>query len=287
MPSFRFLSVHSFALLLASIAMLVGPAANAQPAVLKVGVLPNLSARVILASYQPFRTYLERELGQPVEILTATDFRDYHARTMKLEYDIVVTAANLGRLAQLDGGLVPLAIYEPPIPALAVTSKARPVRSAQELRGKTLGLANPQSLVALRGFAWLRSEGLARGEDYQTVQVRNDDSLGQLLRSGDVPLAIMSAGEFRQIPEAVRAELEVFSEFARVPGFLVLASSSMSTLLAARVRQALLGFPETAEGKQFAQLAGVRGIRAHTDAELESLNPYIDATRAGLTAPRP
>ena len=81
---------------------LTGPTwAQPASAALSIGVLPNVSARVLLASYQPMREYFERALRQPVTIVTAPDFRAFAANSLKGEYDIVVTAPNLGRVMQL------------------------------------------------------------------------------------------------------------------------------------------------------------------------------------------
>lgn len=110
------------------------PRANAQA--FQIGVLPNVTARVILTNYRPMREYLAEELGRPVEVTTAPDFREFHARTMAGAYDLVVTAANLARVAQLDARLELLAGYDPPIPALLVMRKDSPVGTLDALRGR-------------------------------------------------------------------------------------------------------------------------------------------------------
>lgn len=258
--------------------------ASGEAQALKVGVLPNVSVRVILTNYKPLREYLARELKSAVEIVSAPDFAAYHARTQQGDYDIAVTAANLGRLAQLDHGHRPIAIFEPGIPALAIVLKSNPPASLHDLRGKTLALSNPQSLVALRGFAWLAEQGLQRDAHYRTVHVRNDDSLGRVLDSGEAPLAIMSAGEFRAIAPSMRDKLEVWNEFARVPGFLVIAKPTMPPAQQSRIQALLHAFIASDEGKDYGGLTGVRAIRAVADDELKSIDPFIAETRAGLRA---
>ena len=258
------------------------PVARAQGAPLKVGVLPNVSARVIFAQYQPVRAYLEAQLQQAVEIQTAPDFKTFHARTRSGEYDVVVTAANLGRLAQLDHQWLPLAIYDPQIPGVLVRIKGASPGGPAALKGKRLALSNPQSLVAMRGYAWLSEAGLRKDLDYTPILARNDDSLGTLLSSPDTPYAIMSMGEFRSIPEGTRANLEIETEFARVPGFVVMHSPAMPAALAARVTAAFLSLGDAPQGKQFFDLSGFRAVRAPQRVELESLDPFVAATRAAL-----
>lgn len=247
-----------------------------------IGVLPNVSARVILRNYQPMQAYFASELKRNVEIATATDFRAFSAATLRGDYQMVVTAANVGRVAQLDGKWEPLAIYEPPIPALLVAAADNSNTSVAQIKGKSLALANPQSLVALRGLQWLREQGMQEGRDFKVVLAGNDDSLGTMIRSSEAPLAMMSLGEFRQIGEATRSTLRIVTEFARVPGFLVMANPRLGNAERQQLRSLVLGFPKSEGGKSFAALAGVANIREVTGAELGALDAFVAQTRSGL-----
>ncbi len=249
---------------------------------LTLGVLPNVSARLILSAYQPMREHFERALQRPVEVVTAPDFRTFSQRTLEGAYDVVVIAPNLGRVAQLDAGWEPLAIYEPRIPAIAVALKDNRDDSPSQLRGKALALANPQSLVALVGLEWLRAQGLQVGRDFRTVLAANDDSLGTLLRSGEAPLAVMSQGEFNAKPAAMRENLRVVSVIARVPGFLVMGNPRLPPELRQRVRTLMLGFPATEDGRRFFSLSGFANIRAVEEADLRFVDPYNETTRQSL-----
>ena len=261
--------------------VLIG-SALAQSATLRVGVLPNVSARVIFAQYQPMRTFLEVEMAQPVEILTAPDFKTFQARTGGGDYDMVITAANLARLAQVDYKWVPIALYDPPIPGVLVRVKGGNLGGPSALKGKKLALANPASLVAMRGYGWLAERGLVKGVDYTPVLARNDDSLGTLLASADTPYAIMSMGEFRMIPEATRNGLEIETEFARVPGFVLMHSPALPPPRAALLRAAVLRLGSSSLGARFFELSGFRAVRPPQPMELEALDPYVAPTRAAM-----
>ena len=171
---------------------------------LEIGVLPNISARVLLAQYQPMREYLAREMQRPVQVSTAPDWKAFHERTLGLEYDVVVTAPHLARLAQADRGYVPLLSYDPNIKGLLVFASARPLKGVADLSGKTLVLSNPQSLVTLRGMQWLAKSGLQRDKDFKTITTPTDDSVGNVLVRGDAIAGMVSAGEYRAIPDASR-----------------------------------------------------------------------------------
>ena len=263
---------------------LVAPVAQAQKVepTFTIGVLPNISARLILASYQPMRDYFERELRRSVDIATAADFRQFTERTLRGDYQLIVTAPNLGRVVQLEASWDPLAMYEPRIPALLVALADNPDSSPVQLRGKALALANPQSLVALAGMQWLRGQGLQEGSDYRITLAANDDSLGAVLRSGEAPLAIMSGGEFRAKPESVRKLLRVVGEITQLPGFLVMANPRLPESEKQRLKALILAFPQTEEGRRFFGLSGFSNIRPVLESELKGLDPYVEQTRKGL-----
>jgi len=259
--------------------------ARAQPAPLQFGVLPNLSARVIVESYQPFRTYLERRLGRAVEIVTAPSFKAYHANLMAGKYDLAVTAANLGRLAEIDAGHHVFAIYEPPIPGIVAVLRAKQIKSPAELRGKVLALANPQSLVAMKGMEWFAAQGLHAGTDFTTLHARNDDSLAQVLGSGEAPMAMMSLGEFRAIREELRKDLEILVELVRVPGFLALTGNHIEKSLAASIRDAVIELARHPEGEEFFRRSGFKAIRAVEQTELATLDSVLAETRRLMSQP--
>lgn len=258
------------------------PLATAQTTPLQLGVLPHVSARVLLTNYQPLRTHLEAALGRAVEVVTASNFKDFHERSTAGSYDVAITAANLGRVAHADGRLSTVAIFEPRIPGLFVMHKERPLKQIEELRGKAVAVANPRSLVVLKGLGWLKERKLIVGQDFKLEHAANEDSLGQLLRSGEAPFAMMSMGEFRAIAAELRERLEVFTEFAKVPGFFVQLKTMLPAGEADRLRAALFGFSASDAGRQFAATTGTQQIRAIQDADIRELDDVVEETRLAL-----
>jgi phosphonate transport system substrate-binding protein len=274
---------HGLRWLLLAFALTAGAAPAQSPQKpLVMGVLPNVSARALLTMYQPFRDYLQETLKSPVEIATAADFRSFSTETKSGSYQLVVTAANLGAMHQIDDKWRPVAIYDPQIPGILVSAAGNANNSVDQLRGKLLAVGNPQSLVVFRGLQWLRERGLEEGRDFRLTRSANEDSLGTLIRSGEAPLAMMSMGEFRAISENGRKELRVHTEFARVPGFLVMASPAMPAPQLEAISRAVLEFPDTEQGREFFKRSGFSGIRTLKAGELEALTPFVAPTRNAL-----
>ena len=274
---------HGLRWMLLAFALTVGSAtAQTQQKPLVMGVLPNVSARALLTMYQPFRDYLQDTLKSPVEIVTAADFRSFSTETKSGGYQLVVTAPNLGAMHQIDDKWRPVAIYEPQIPGILVSAAGNLNNSTDQLRGKLLAVGNPQSLVVLRGLQWLRERGLEEGRDFRLTRSANEDSLGTLIRSGEAPLAMMSMGEFRAISENGRKELRIHTEFARVPGFLVMANPALPAPQLEAISRAVLEFPNTDQGRDFFKRSGFSGIRALKAGELDALKPSVNPTRNAL-----
>jgi phosphonate transport system substrate-binding protein len=162
--------------------------------------------------------------------------------------------------------------------------KDRPVRDAAELRGKTLALSNPQSLVALRGFAWLEARGLVRERDFRTLHARNDESLAQLLSTGEAPLAMMSRGELMAVHPDLRGRIEEMTEFARVEGFVLLTARALAGPESQALRDAVLALPQSEDGREFMRRAGVQAVRALAAGDMAALDDTVAATRGFMSA---
>lgn len=276
-----FIHAAAWIVALLPIASMAQPSAVSGRQSFAIGVLPNISARVLLPQYQPWAEHFSRELGRKAEVVTAANFRAFAEATRRGDYDLIVTAPNLGRLAQVDSLWAPLASYEPRIPALLVASVSNRENAPAQIKGKSLALANPQSLVALAGIQWLEQQGV-RAADYKVAQVANDDSLGTLLVSGEAPLAMMSGGEFRAKPEAMRKSLRIVTEMAQLPGFMVMANPALPVAERAKLRELVLAFPGTEAGARFLAASGFTGIKPVDERDLKFLDAFTDTTRRSL-----
>jgi len=253
--------------------------ASAQPEPLQLGLVPNISPRVLFEHNRPLRLYLERRLGRPVELVTAPDFRVFHQRTLAGAYDLAVTPAHMARLAQLDAGHVPLVSYAPGIACLVVTAKESGVNGIGDLRGRAITLANPLSLVALHGQQWLGAHGLRAEQDYRITRVRADDSAASMLVRGESAAALLSAGELRAIPEKLRERVAVLSPCGEVQSFVAVASARLPAQLRESLRGALIAFPAAPEFADFSAATGFKGMAAVDDAMLRTLDVLAPATR--------
>lgn len=247
---------------------------NAQSAPLVVGVLPTLSPRVLINNYQPIRLYLEQTLKRPVALVTAKDFTTFHKSTMAGDYDIVVTAAHLGRLAQVDAGYLPMATYKSVNRALLMTSKASPLKSIRDLRGQTVATLDRFALIAGQARVWLQEQGLHERLDYQLLEASNNNSAGYSVLSGESTLAIISPAGWKQVPADIRDGLQVYATLPPLPSLMWLTSPHLSREIP-HLKSVLLAFsPGIPQGKQFFEVTGYQGMREVLPEEMKSLDIY-------------
>ena len=258
------------------------PAAG-EPDTLVIGVLPNISAAMLMAQYEHMKHYLERLNSQNIKIVTSANFKAFFDSMMNGEFDLAVSAPHFARVAQLDRGLIPLVIYEPRINAVFVTPADKPLASAQDVRGGAVAFANPQSLVAMYGQRWLGQQNLQAGKDYDVKGPRTDLGVGRLLLSGEASAAIMSGGEFRSLPADESSRLVVAETFARIPNFIVLGNPRLDRRLLTKLKGQLKGFiSEGADGSAFASATGISGISDVDETQLRELDAYAEQTRRAM-----
>lgn len=263
--------------------LMISPWANAAGNALEVGVLPNVSARVLISQYEPMQSYLTQRLDQTVTVSTAPDWREFYQRVKRGEYQVVIAAANVARLMEVDLGYKPILAYDPKIPALLIAAKGANTNPAALLKGKNIAMANPASLVVFEGVNWLAKLGLESGRDFQMSVVRRDDSVGSAVVRGESAAGILSMGEFRSHPEALREQLMIVTTMAEVASFVVSVGKEMPADKVNQLRAALLTFSQNSEeGKQFFQRSGFRAISPVSERELTALDAYVEKTRKAL-----
>lgn len=241
---------------------------------LQIGILPTLSARVLIKNYHLVQVYLERELKRPVELTTAPDFRTFHFNTIEGKYDVVVTAAHLARLAQTEAKYAPLVCYKAANRAVLVEARDQPLGSIRDLKGKTLATGDRNALIVSQVLTYLQEQGLRQGIDYTLLETPTHSSAVYSAQSHASVLAVTSPSGFKNIPDVIKDNVKVFATLSALPSMMWMAHPRMASEVPA-LKAALLGFTDNVkEGRQFFEVTGYIGMRAITNDEMKQLEPY-------------
>jgi phosphonate transport system substrate-binding protein len=134
---------------------------------LTFGVFPYVSRGQLMELHTPLKRYLEKQLQQPADMITAPDFVEFMARTQQGEYDLVLTALHLGRLAETRGGYLRVAKTGYQVHGIFLARKDSGIRSLADLKGKTIMLAQPISIIYQMGVQELIRNGLVPDDHWQ------------------------------------------------------------------------------------------------------------------------
>jgi phosphonate transport system substrate-binding protein len=254
----------------------VGAAENA-PA-FRIGIAPHTSARVIIEMYQPLRLYLEKALGRPVEIVTASDFTEFARRGLQQQYDLAVTTGHQARLLETDAGYAPMLTYKTEFKAVVLVASNATYQEPKDLANTTVIGLSPSSLVTIWGQHWLHRNSVA-GVTIRYVSA--SDSVAQLVLSGEGSAGMTSLANFQNLQPAIRERLRILGESQPLAGRVYLLNKSQAAIRG-KVDAALWAFAETPEARQYFnkyQLGGYRKLEAR---ELFEMTPYANEVRQAL-----
>ena len=254
-----------------------GPAAP-----LPVVLAPFLSPASLLALYRPLREHLERALQRPVEMFTAKDFRSLAEETRRGEHRVVQLPAHLARLATLDWGCQLLAAPAVPVTVVVGVKDGGPVRSAADLRGRSVGMLDPLSLTATVGRRWLEVQGVAA--QVRVVPMASVNSALFALDRDEIAAFVAADTQLLTLPPSTPRGERVLASIGDIPGPLWLAGPPLPAHERVALRAALESYlPDPT----VAQTAANSRQGPLSETRLRRLDAYAAIARQALVAPVP
>lgn len=267
---------------LAILVTLPGAARSAE-APLTLGVFPYVSRGQLMDYHTPLKLYLEKQLQRPVDMVTAPDFAEFMARTQRGEYDLVLTAPHLGRLAEARDGYIRVAKTGHQVYGIFLARKDSGIHSIADLKGKTIMMAQPISIVYQMGADALRQNGLVPGKDVTIIGSRTHNNALYAPARKESDASVTGLVLWDNAEPDVRAQLIEIGRTQGVPGFMLMANKRLSPALIKRIQSAVLDLHNTSEGKAYFDVTEFKFFEKIDDKTMKQLEPY---TRV-LTEPAP
>ena len=254
---------------------------SAQAETIRIGIIPYLTPSVLMDLFQPLRLQLQKDLGQPVELFTAPDVRSFARRTLKPDFDIIITAAHQARLAQQESGYRPLAHFTGPLHAAVIVSRDSKLKQLDDLRGKRIAMTDRSILVNIVMTKIFGDLGLGEKDFY--FQPANSQNTALIsVAQGHSDAAVIAHFTLDQSPEEQRNAVRLIYRSPRLPNVTLLASAKLPAPLRERIRSSLLALPSTADGADFLEKSRFHGIQATDENFMRGLDPYLKETRKQL-----
>jgi phosphonate transport system substrate-binding protein len=261
--------------------------ASADNIPIEIGIIPTLSTRTILTTYQPLREHLEEQIRKPVVLVTAPDYQTFIERTQRGEYRYVVTAPHFARLAQTEAGYVPMVRVKRELRGILVTRADSSIKTIHDLRGKIVSTPENYAVVTMLGLQLLRKHGLEPGK---TVTLRAHASFNSAVLSvqnGESDAAFTAQTALNQMPKETQSALRTIASTNAVSHNMYLASKKVPPKEVEQMTRLLLEFAaDKPRGVPFFEQTGFLGYVRPTAAELKHLDPYVQELKQLLAKPK-
>jgi phosphonate transport system substrate-binding protein len=230
--------------------------------------------------------HFEKDLGRAVDLYSAPSIRTHVERIVRPDYDIVFTAPHMGRLAQLDGGYVPIGSFERPLTGVISVRNDGPIKSLDQLRGKTVAINDRLVLNSILTLKDLEKRGIGL-RDLVIVPAASQNSALLSVAAGDVDAAITVNFAIGQIPPERQGELRILFQTEEVPGMpstLILVHPAMPARDRQRLEASLMSFAATGEGKRFLLASRYKNVVRAVPQDVRKLDIYLPELRRLLAA---
>ena len=267
---------------LVAVVMLVPSALQAEPKSdrpLVLGVFPYISASQMMEQLSPLCKRLEDALGKKVAMVSAPGFLSFVDRTARGEYDLVLTAAHMGRLAQKRNGWKLLVQSGQKTAAVLLVRKDSGIRGLKDLRGKKLAVGNARSVTYLLAEEFLVRNGLMPGKDVEVIETATFSNVVQSVFLGEADAGATPTllwDNWVNVNEAQNRELrEIYRTKPTIPSFLMMVPPKTGHATVRRLQESLLSFKNTPEGMDFFEKSRFESFLPLDEATMEQIDPYV------------
>ena len=250
-----------------------------QSETLTLGVFPYISANQMMEQLSPLCKRIEEALGKKVILVSAPDFMSYVERTAKGEYDLVLTAPHMGRLAEKRDGWQRIVQSGQKTAAVLLVRQESSVQRLEDLRGKKITVGNRRSITYLLAEKALTDKGIILDKDMEVIETATFSNVVQSVFLGEADIGATPTllwDNWEHVNAEQHHQLrEIFRTKPAAPSFLVMASPKTDQATIRRLIDSLLSFQDTAEGKTFFQKSQFESFQPLDDATMESAAPFV------------
>lgn len=218
---------------------------------LVLAFFPYVNASKIMLHNKNLKNFLETELNIPISIVTAKNTKVYMENLRKNSYDILFTAPHAGRYSELYYGYKNIAMTSTKIQGYYLVQKNSTLKVLSDLKGKTIAMASPQTLLHQIALDDLRKEGIINHKNITVSVMKNHLNSIFALTKGFNDAAVTGVKLWNNLPKKYKKDLKVLSKSTKIPGFFVMGNSRLEDTLIQKIKTALLKFHISKKGKKY------------------------------------
>lgn len=257
--------------------VLFSPVQAADVSRLTLGIFPYYSSEKLAALHSPLKKYIDSHIDQSLMMRSAPNFKTFAKRTNEAQYDLVITAPHLARIAERNAGYRCLAITGNVSYAVFAATDDQGIQQVEDLRGKTLALPPKRAIIHQLALETLREAGLKPNEDVHLIVLNSHNGAMLAALEGQVDAAAFGLPTWKGASTEHKQQLTNFARSKEIPGFAFLTHNRIDEQVNQEIKAALFQFPETEAGQQYLKTTGLEGFIAADKMTLQGLDSYIDA----------
>jgi phosphonate transport system substrate-binding protein len=250
----------AFTLAALALAPLQGPrAADPDPRILRVALLPDENAATVIKNNQPLKHYLERTLGRQVDLVVTTDYSSMIEAMRHERIDLGYFGPLSYVLAKRKAAIEPFAAMiqkgSTTYQAVVIANVATGPSSIAAAAGKDVAFGDPASTSShLIPKYLLARAGLQAGESYREHFVGSHDAVAMAVQNGHAQVGGLSKPIFESLVERKMidpARVKVLAVSSPYPQYPWTMRSDLAPSLKERIRAAFLGLRDPEVLKPF------------------------------------
>lgn len=218
---------------------------------ISLGIFPYVSANKIIAHHNSLRLYLEKTINKSIHMETAHNVKQYIDNVKKSKYDLIFTAPHIGYLSEKQAGYQRVAETDHFIQGVFIARKDSPIKSLQDVSGKTLGIASLDTILSQVAFEQLIKLDKIPNKNITILKTSTHNNAMYTVLNKKSDFSLTGNTLWNNFPPQHKAELKEIGLTYKIPGFMIMANASLSPELVTQIQNALLAFSETPEGKKY------------------------------------
>lgn len=234
-------------------------AAEADPALLKVALLPDENASELIKRNQPLKDYLERELGKKIELIVTTDYSSMIEAMRFGRIDLAYFGPLSYVLAKSKSDIEPFAAMvtdgKPTYRSVVIANVKAGVSTLTDIKGKKMVYGDRASTSShLIPKTMLAEAGLLHDRDYQQHFVGAHDAVAVNVANGNADAGGLSEVIWKNLIERKLIDVNkvrVLGYSKEYPQYPWTMRSDLNPELKNRVRNTFLTLKDPAVLKNF------------------------------------
>ncbi len=232
-----------------------------------MGIFPHLPPRAIEEVFGPMALDLSAHIGRTVVLASSTTFERFSEGLDRQQYDIAfVQPFEYIKIADKYGYL-PLATRTESLSGLVVTTKDSPLKTLADLKGKRISLPPESAAISQLVRRHLIANGLVPGRDVALAHFRSHVSCMQQVMIGEADACGTAAPSVRFFQNKMQVELKVIATTREIPSSLFVAHPRVPKKEREQLRDRIVSWSNTPEGRAFLARGELTPFRRVTDAE--------------------